>query len=594
MASSVARDPAPPPTPPTLTTSPRPLWQRLLPGVATLRRYERSWLRGDLLAGITVAAYLVPQVMAYAVVAGLPPVTGLWAIIGPLTVYAIFGSSRCLSVGPESTSALMTAAAIAALVGAAAPPERRMQVAGTLAIAVGIICLIGFVARLGFLADLLSKPVLVGYMSGIAVLMIVSQLGKITRLPVAGDMPAEQLGSLAGQIARLHWPSLILAVVVIAFLLVLNRLRPGWPGSLIAIVLSTVVVLFLPSAGIRLVGDIPAGLPPLSLPSLAGLDPGALAVAAVGIAVVGYSDNALTARAFADNHEQSIDANQEFLALGAANLAAGLSSGFPVSSSGSRTVLGDGMGARTQLYSLVALAGVIATMFLLGPALAHFPFPALGAVVIYAAIRLIDVAEWRRIARFRRSELILALLTTVAVLGVGVLAGIGIAIALSLLDLLRRLAKPHDGILGYVPGLAGMHDIDDYPTARQVPGLVVYRYDSPLFFVNAENFVARALRAVEDAPSTTHWFLLNAEANVEIDLTAVDALRELRRRLAEAGVAFAMARVKQDLRDQLLRAGFVDEVGADRIFPTLPTAVAGYRAWHAATLGGDIELPQQP
>ena len=268
-----------------------------------------------------------------------------------------------------------------------------------------------------------------------------------------------------------------------------------------------------------------------------------------------------------------------------ANLANGFFQGFPVSSSASRTVLGDAVGSRTQLHSLVAVVMVLATLFFLSPVLAAFPVAALGAVVMYAAIRLVDVAELRRIAGFRRSELVLALATTAAVLTVGVLAGIGIAVGLSLLDLIRRIAHPHDGILGYVPGVAGMHDIEDYPEATLVPGLLVYRYDSPLFFANAPDFIARALASVDRIEPTPRWFLLNAEANIEVDLTAVDTLDQLRETLEARGIIFAMARVKLEIREQLAAAGFVEKVGDDRIFATLPTAVAAFAAWYTDEYG---------
>jgi sulfate permease, SulP family len=303
------------------------------------------------------------------------------------------------------------------------------------------------------------------------------------------------------------------------------------------------------------------------------------------VMIVGYVDNVLTARAFATRNGDRIDANQELLALGMSNLAAGVAQGFPVSSSGSRTVIGDTMGSRSQLHSLVALATMVVTLLFLGPALAAFPTAALGAIVVYAALRLIDLGELRRFARFRRSELLLALATLASVLAFGVLTGVLVAVGLSIAELLRRVARPHDGILGFVPGTAGMHDIDDYPEARLMPGLVVYRYDSPLFFANAENFRTRALAAVETATTPVEWFLLNAEANVEVDLTALDAVEELRAELARRGVVFAMARVKQDLLAALQAAGLVDRVGADRIYATLPTAVQAYVAWHTERHG---------
>ena len=333
------------------------------------------------------------------------------------------------------------------------------------------------------------------------------------------------------------------------------------------------------------IGDIPRGLPKPSFPDLSGVDLATLLPAALGIAIVAYSDNVVTARAFAAKRREAIDADQEFLALGAVNVAAGLFQGFPVSSSGSRTVLAYAVGSRTQLYSLVAMGTVLLTMLFLGPLLATFPTAALGGVVIYAATRLIDVAEFRRLARFRRSEFLLCLATTVSVLVFGVLYGIAVAIGLSILDLLRRIARPHDAILGYVPGLAGMHDVDDYPTGRQVPGLLVYRYDSPLFFANAENFKRRALASVDRAEHPVEWFLLNAEANNEVDITALDALEELRQTLAERGIVFAMARVKHELRTLLEAVGFVEKIGAEHIYMTLPTAVAAYADHYAGVHG---------
>ena len=583
-------------------TAPEPAtWERHLPGAAVLRRYERAWLRRDVLAGVTVTAYLVPQVLAYAEVAGLPAVAGLWAVVPGLLLYALLGSSRQLSVGPESTTALMTAAGVGALVAAGGLVARE-EAAALLAIAVGVICLIGWISRLGFLSELLSKPVLVGYMAGIAVLMIVSQIGKVTGIQVEGESFIQELRDALSHLGDVHVPTLVLSLLVLVVLLGLQRFRPTWPAPLIGMLGATLVVLLLnldETSGIKLVGDVPRGLPPFSIPSFTEVDVWQLAPAALGVAIVAYSDNVLTARAFGARHREQIDSNQEFLALGAVNIGAGLVQGFPISSSGSRTVIADTMGARTQLHSLVSLVLVIATLLWLGPLIAAFPLAALGAVVVYAALRLVDVAELRRFAAFRRSELVLALSTTAAVLLFGVLPGIGVAIALSVLDLLRRIVHPHDGVLGYVPGIPGMHDIDDHPRSVQVPGLVVYRYDSPLFFANSDDFLTRARRAVTDAQghAPVEWLLLNAEAISEIDLTAIDALEELRRGLGEDGVVFAMARVKQDLRTSLEAGGLVEAVGEDLIFPTLPAAVVGYAAWYEREHGAPppgLTIPPVP
>ena len=577
-----------------------PLWARLAPGVAVLRAYERRWLRGDVLAGLTVTAYLVPQVLAYAEVAGLPTVTGLWAVVPALVAYAVLGTSRQLSVGPESTTALMTAAGVAALIAAGAGAVGPTDVAALLAIAVGLLCVLGWVLRLGFVAELLSKPVLVGYMAGIAVLMIVSQLDKILGIETSGSTLGELWYALT-HLSEVHVPTFVLAMVTLTALLVFHRFAPRWPGPLIVMLGAAAVVqlMGLADSGIRLVGEIPQGLPALHVPQVSSVDLWALLPAALGVAVVAYSDNVVTGRAFAIKRRERIDSNQEFLALGGANVLSGLFQGFPVSSSGSRTVIADTLGARTQLHSLVSAALVLATLVWLGPVLATFPEAALGGVVVYAAIRLIDIGELRRFAAFRGSELVLAVTTTVAVFALGVLEGIGVAIALSVLDLLRRIVNPHDGILGYVPGVAGMHDVDDYPQAVQVPGLVVYRYDAPLFFANSANFLTKALDAVHQAQekAPVHWLLLNVESNVEVDVTAVDTLETLRLTLADEGVELALARVKQDLRSPLRAAGFLERLGPDRVFPTLPTAVAGYATWYEQTYGEPppgLSIPPPP
>lgn len=548
-----------------------------LPGAADLRHYRRAWLRGDVMAGLTVAAYLIPQVMAYATLAGLPPVAGLWAALVPMAVYAIVGSSSQLSVGPESTTALMTAAALAPL--AIGDPTRYAALAAALAILVGIVCLLAALCRLGFLAEMLSRPVLIGYMTGVAVLMIGSQLGKVTGIDVDGDQFVQQITSFAAHIGETNWPTLAMSVSVLALLLALFRFFPSSPGALVAVLAATAAVwlLDLQRHGITVIGEIPAGFATLGVPAVSTADLLSLGVAALGISVVAFSDNVLTARTFGSRKNETIDPNAELRALGVCNLATGVTQGFPVSSSGSRTALGDAAGSRTQLYSLVMLAVVVAVLVLGGDLLAGFPTAALGALVVYAALRLIDVDAFRRLARFRRSELVLAVATTVAVLGIGMLYGVLVAIALSALDTLRRIARPHDGVLGYVPGLSGMHDIDDYPQAEEVPGLVVYRYDAPLFFANAENFRLRAMAAVEQARYRVEWFVYNAEANVDPDLTAIDALEQLRTDLTRRGIVFAMARVKQDLLDDLVASGFYDELGPNRIFPTLPTAVQAFR-----------------
>ncbi|HEY9292783.1 MAG TPA: SulP family inorganic anion transporter [Microlunatus sp.] len=546
-----------------------------LPVLGWLRGYRREWLRGDLLAGATITAFLVPQVMAYSEVAGLPASSGLWGCMGALFLYGFFGTSRQLSVGPDSTTALMTAAALGTIPAAATAPE---AFAAMLALLVAAICLLATLARLAVFAELLSRPVLVGYMAGIAVIMIVSQLGNLTGVPLSQQGVVRRVGELATHLGEVHLPTLIIGGGTTAAMLIGSAFFPRAPIALLGMLASAGVValLGLEAQGVRVVGDIAIALPHPAVPSV---DPGqvvSMVPSALGIAFVAFTDNVLTGRAFASRRGEVINARRELLSLGAANLGAGLLHGFPVSCSGSRTAVGDVAGSRTQLTGYATLACTLIAVFTLSPVLEAFPVPALGAVVVYAAIKLIDVDEFRRFARFRRSELVIALATTVAVLAVGVLWGVVVAIGLSVLDLLRRVVHPHDAVEGYVPGLAGMHDVDDYPTAAPVGGLIIYRYDSPLFFANAEDFLARAREAVVESDTPVEWFVLNTEAIVEVDITAADALESLRLELTEIGIVFALARVKQDLLAQLQPSGLLDRIGAELLFPTLPTAVDAF------------------
>lgn len=540
--------------------------------------YQRAWLRGDLLAGVTVTAYLVPQVMAYAALAGVPAETGLWAAVGALTAYALLGSSPLLSVGPESTTALMTAAAVGSVAGAAG---HHADFAAALALVVAGLCLLGWVGHLASLAQLLSRPVLVGYMTGIAVIMVVSQIGRLTGVVVDAEGVLPELAYAARHLDDVRAPTLVLGLTTVVLMLLGSHFWPRAPVALLGMLGATaaVALLDLRDHGVGVIGEIPVGLPAPGVPDVSPDVVVSLLAPALGVAFVAFTDNVLTARAFADRAGHEIDAKRELLALSAANLGSGLLHGFPVSSSGSRTAIAHAVGARTQLAGAFTVLVTVLAILTARPVLAAFPTAALGAVVVYAAVRLVDVAELRRFATFRRSELLLALGTTAAVLVVGVLLGVLVAIGLSILDLLRRVARPHDAVEGFVPGLAGMHDIDDYASAEVVPGLLVYRYDSPLFFANAEDFRTRARAAVAASHAPVRWFVLNAEAMVDVDITAADALESLRRELADRGIVFALARAKQDLLADLAPSGLVERIGADRVFPTLPTAVEAFREW---------------
>ncbi len=548
-----------------------------LSGLRRFWHYQRSWLRGDLLAGITVAAYLIPQCMAYGELVGLPPVVGLWAMLPAMLIYALFGSSRQLSVGPESTTAVMTAVAIVPLVS----PDGRdyAALAAALAILVGLICLVGYVARLGFLANLLSKPILIGYMTGVALMMITGQLGKISGIPIQGNTVFESVSHFIQQMNQSHGVTLLLSGSVVILLFVVQRLWPKAPGPLLAVLLATAAVAMfqLDRQGVAVVGTIPGGLPQLTLPNFP-LQLPSLVASAIGIAIVGYSDNVLTARAFAARHHDQIDANQELLALGLANLGAGLMQGFPVSSSGSRSAIGAALGSKTQLFSVVAAGIVVTVLLFLRPVLALFPKAALGAIVIFAALKLIAIPEFIRLYRFRHSEFWLAVVTMFSVLVTDILVGVAIAVGLSVIELLARLARPHDAVQGSVPAVPGLHDIADWEGATTIPGLVIYRYDAPLCFANAEDFKCRALSAIAAEVVPVEWFILNTEAIVEIDITAADILADLIDELTDRNITFGMARVKQDLYKQLVRSRILKKMHPDGIYLTLHTAIDSFEA----------------
>ena len=563
------------------------------PGIGVLRRYRRSWLRADVYAGISVVAYMVPQVMAYTALVGVPPVAGLWTALAASVVYAALGSSRVLSVGPEATIALMTGTAIAPLAGG--DPDRVMALAAALSLIVGGWCLVGRLARLGVIADLLSQPLLVGYLAGAAVLMIVGQVGKMTGTTVEGDNLIAQVRSFAQVVDDTHLLTLAVGAGTLGLLLVVQFMRPRWPATLIAVAAATVVCVLadLKDHGVAVVGAVPTGLPTPGLPDVTWEEVRTLVMAGLGIAVIGYGDCMLIARAFpaaAEDDEparETVDPQQELTALAGVQVATGLMSGFPVSSSGSRTALAIAARAHTQMYSLVAAAVVLLVLFVAGPLIENLPQASLAAVVFYAAGMLVSWKELVRLARFRTTELVLAVTAALGTVLFGVLVGVGLAIALSLVEILYRLARPHEGVLGRVAGLAGMHDVDDYPDAQTLPGLVVYRYDAPLFFVNVGDMRRRAMLAVEQENASfpehpVRWFVLNVEANVEIDITAADGLRDLYNDLAAVGVRLALARVKRDLRIPLERAGLTDLIGDDMLFPTLPVAEEAYVSWAAA------------
>ncbi|MCU0283265.1 MAG: SulP family inorganic anion transporter [Candidatus Nanopelagicales bacterium] len=557
-----------------------------LPGLRMLRTYPRGWLRQDAFVGAAVAAYLIPQVLAYSGLVGVPAVVGLWGAVAAMAVYWLFGSSRVLAIGPESTVALMAGSVVAQL--SDGDPQRAIALSAGLALVVAGWLLLAWLLRLGVVADLLSHPLLVGYLSGGAVLMVVGQLGRVTGIEVDGTSVVDQLRSFASQVGTGagNLPTFLVALGTLAILFGVAAWRRTAPAPLIAMVAAIVAssVLGLAERGVAVLGAVPQGLPSPTLPALSWSDVSALALAGLGVAVVAYSDNTLIGRAFARRGEP-FDANQELLALSAVHVGVGVMSAYPVSSSGTRTALAVSGGARSQVYSIVAMLVVVLVLLFAGPLIQDLPDAALGAVVIFAARSLVSIPDYRELWRYRPSEFALALVTLVGTVWLGILAGVGIAVVLSLLEMTSRMSRPHDAIQGFVPDMAGMHDVDDYPDAWTIPGLVVYRYDAPLFFANAENFRALVLAAVDeyDTPQQpVRWVVLNVEANMHVDATAIRLLVGLVDELRSRGIRVGLARAKHDLLLQLERSDLLDLIGREMVFPTLPTAVEAFRAWAAA------------
>jgi high affinity sulfate transporter 1 len=541
-----------------------------VPGVAVGRRYRRSWLRGDLVAGLVLAALLVPQGVAYAELAGLPAVHGLYATLVPLLVYAVFGPSRILVLGPDSAVAPVVAAAIVPLAGN--DTGERVALAGLLAILVGLACIAGGIAGLGFLTDLISKPVRIGYLAGIAVSVVVSQLPRLLGFAVAGSGLASDLAGLARNLDMTDLASLLLGGSSLAFLLAVRRIEPRIPAALIVVVASSLAVRWL-DLSVETIGPIPGGLPDFTLPHPASGDLGRLTLTALALALLSFADTSVLSRSYATRFGDHVDQDQELRALGAANLATGFFQGFPISSSSSRTPVAESAGAKTQLTGLVGAVSLGAVLIFANDLFRDLPTAVLAAIVIAAMVGLIDLAGFRRLSRVHRADFFLALTCFGSVAAFGVLWGIGIAIGLSVLAFLWRAWHPYDAVLGRATGVKGYHDLTRYPEARQVPGLMLYRFDAPLFFANANIFRERLLAAVRSSPVSLKMVVVAAEPITDLDSTAADMLAGLDHDLETRGIELAFAEMKDPVKDRLRRFGLVETIGHERFYPTIGVAV---------------------
>ena len=552
-----------------------------VPGVALLRSYRVSWLPKDLVAGLILTALLVPQGMAYAELAGLPPITGLYTSILCLVGYALFGPSKILVLGPDSSLGPMIAATILPLVAADRDPARAVALASVLALLVGAMTVLAGVARLGFVADLLSKPTMIGYMNGLALTIVVGQLPKLFGFSVEGDGFVAELRGFAKGLANGETVGAAIAVGLfgLAVIVLCQRWLPKIPAVLVAVVASigASVAFDLSQHGVSVVGTLPRGFPPFTIPHVSFSDLGLLVAGAFGIAVVSLADTISTASSFAARSGEEIDGSREMIGIGAANIAAGLFQGFPVSTSGSRTAVAEQAGAKTQVTGLVGAASIIVILLVVPGLLRNLPQPTLAAVVIAAAMSLADVGGTVRLFRQRRAEFSLSIAAFVGVTVLGVLPGIGIAIALSVSNVFRRQWWPYQAILGRVPGVSGYHDVRSYPHAQRLPGCVLFRFDAPLVFANARTF-REHIRALARAEPPPEWIVVAAEPITDIDTTAADMLEDLDAALNQRGISLVFAEMKDPVREKIETYGLSRTIDPAHFFPTLDDAILAYRA----------------
>jgi len=558
-------------------------WRRWAPGLQMLARYERAWLPHDLVAGLVLTTMLVPVGIAYAVASGVPGIYGLYATIVPLLAYALFGPSRILVLGPDSALAALILAVVLPLSGG--DPMRAVALAAAMAVVSGLVCIVAGLMRLGFVTELLSKPIRYGYMNGIALTVLISQTPKLFGFSIESVGPATDawtiVESILGGVA--NWTAFAVGAGTLALIFLLKPF-PRIPGILLAVLGATLVVGVFDlgqTAGVKVLGELPRGLPAFALPWISAADLGAVVIGGCAVAMVSFADTSVLSRTYAARTRSYVDPNQEMIGLGAANLAAGFFQGFPISSSSSRTPVAEAAGARTQLTGVVGAVAVALLLVFAPDLLRDLPNSALAAVVIASAIGLFEFADLKRIFRIQRWEFWLSIGCFAGVAVLGAIPGIGLAVVAAVIEFLWDGWRPHYAVLGRVNGIRGYHDIKRYPHARLVPGLVIFRWDAPLFFANAELFQNRVLHAVAASPTPVRRLVVTAEPVTSVDVTSADMLAELEHTLRESGIELHFAEMKDPVKDKLKRFELLEHFGPDVFHPTLGAAVDDYLADHA-------------
>ena len=552
-----------------------------LPGLTVLRQYDVGWLRHDIVAGLVVTTMLVPVGIAYAEASGIPGINGLYATIVPLLAYALVGPSRIIVLGPDSALAPLILAVVAPLAGGDA--HRAVALGGAMAIVAGLVCLAAGLARLGFITELLSKPIRYGYMNGIALTVILSQVPKLLGFHAASGGPlSKALGIVRGALdGRIQLTTFAVGVGSLAVILILKRWR-SVPAHLVAVVGATIAVAVfdLSRSGVEVLGELPRGLPMPRLPLISMSDVTPIVMAGLTTALVAFADTSVLSRTYAAKLKRPVDPNQEMAALGIANLASAFFQGFPISSSSSRTPVAEAAGARTQLTGVVGAVAVSALLLVAPSLLKNLPQAALAAVVIASALGLFEIADLRRIYRVQRWEFWLSIGCLAGVAVFGAIPGIALAIVAAVIEFLWDAWRPHWAVLGRPPNLRGYHDIARHPDARQIPGLVLFRWDAPLFFANAELFNRCVMEAVTRSTTRVQWVVVAAEPVTSVDVTAADALAELDQTLHDAGVELCFAEMKDPVTDKLKRFGLFSSLGEKAFFPTVGAAVRAYLTSH--------------
>ena len=554
-------------------------WADWLPGIQTARHYELAWLRSDIVAGIVLSTMLVPVGIAYAVASGVPAIYGLYATIVPLLVYALFGPSRILVLGPDSSLAPIILGVVIAT--SAGDPASAVIVASGMAIVAGATCILAGIFGLGFITELLSKPIRYGYMNGIALAVLISQLPKLFGFSIDSAGPLRDLWAIGQALldGKANWTGAALGGGTLLVIMLLGG-QKRIPGVLVAVVGATVIAGLLnlsETAGVKVLGPVPQGLPSFVIPMVSPDHLITIVIGGVAVAIVSFADTSVLSRTFAAKTGQRVDPNQEMIGLGAANLAAGFFQGFPISSSSSRTPVAEAAGSKTQMTGVVG-ALIVALLIVAAPMLFQdLSYAALAAVVIAAAIGLFELDDLARIYRIQNWEFWLSIVCTVGVAAFGAIPGIGIAILLAVIEFLWDGWRPHWAVLGDPDEVEGYHDVTRYPQARRIPGLLLFRWDAPLFFANAELFNQRVLDAVAASPTPVRRVVVAAEPITSVDVTSADSLTDLAGMLKAREISLCFAELKDPVKDKLKRFEIIGVLGGECFFPTIESAVASYR-----------------